>query len=146
MSVVSYARDVLMKFAIKRTGGIDLSQLDRIPDSLAWPLQRDGLAPTARLEEARSADPVQRLTSFMGLEVWLITGYDEAREVLERLRGAVAAAEFLALDGRRVAVTLSVGVAAWDPTLADATALADLASQACLAAKAGGCNRVVTMG
>ncbi len=82
MSVVSYARDVLMKFAIKRTGGIDLSQLDRIPDSLAWPLQRDDLAPTARLEEARSADPVQRLTSFMGLEVWLITGYDEAREVL----------------------------------------------------------------
>ena len=82
MSVVSVARDLLLSFAIKRTGGIDLSKLDKIPDSLAWPLQRDGLAPTQRLEEARESDPVQRLTSFMGLEVWLVTGYDEAREVL----------------------------------------------------------------
>ena len=82
MSVVSFARDLLLSFAIKRTVGIDLSKLDKIPDSLAWPLQRDGLAPTQRLEEARESDPVQRLTSFMGLEVWLVTGYDEAREVL----------------------------------------------------------------
>ncbi|HMY09265.1 MAG TPA: cytochrome P450 [Marmoricola sp.] len=99
MSVVSYARDVLMKFAIKRTGGIDLSQLDRIPDSLAWPLQRDGLAPTARLEEARSADPVQRLTSFMGLEVWLITGYDEAREVLGNPRHSTDIRPYMGKSG-----------------------------------------------
>ena len=50
MSVVSVARDLLLSFAIKRTGGIDLSKLDKIPDSLAWPLQRDGLAPKQRLE------------------------------------------------------------------------------------------------
>lgn len=61
---------------------MDLSQLHRIPDSLAWPLAREGVHPSARLRSARDADPVQRLTSFLGLDVWLITGYDEAREVL----------------------------------------------------------------
>ena len=30
---------------------VDLSQLDQVPDRLAWPLQRDGLDPVARLGE-----------------------------------------------------------------------------------------------
>lgn len=99
MSVVSYARDVLLKFAVKRTGGLDLSQLDKIPDSLAWPLQRDGLAPTARLEQTRESDPVQKLTSFMGLEVWLITGYDEAREVLGNPRHSTDIRPYMGKSG-----------------------------------------------
>jgi len=99
MSVVSYARDVLLKFAVKRTGGLDLSQLDKIPDSLAWPLQRDGLAPTERLEQTREADPVQKLTSLMGLEVWLITGYDEAREVLGNPRHSTDIRPFMGKSG-----------------------------------------------
>lgn len=71
-----------MKFAVARTGGIDFTKLDKIPDSLAWPLLRDGVDPTQRLIETRESDPVTKLASFMGLDVWLITGYDEAREVL----------------------------------------------------------------
>jgi len=59
--------------------GIDLSRLDRVPDSVAWPLARDGLVPTPRLA---AAPPVSRLTSFLGMDVWLVTGPDEARAVL----------------------------------------------------------------
>ncbi|HET9500895.1 MAG TPA: cytochrome P450 [Marmoricola sp.] len=67
---------------LARTGGVDLTKLDRVPDRLAWPLLRDGVDPTPRLRAAREQEPVQRLASFMGLELWLITGYAEAREVL----------------------------------------------------------------
>lgn len=75
-------KSAAMKFVVARTGGLDLSKLDRVPDRLAWPLLRDGVHPTARLTGARSKDPVQRFASLMGLEMWLITGYEEAREVL----------------------------------------------------------------
>src|SRR5690349_11354585 len=82
MSLLSNLKSALLKRLVARSGGIDFTKLDKIPDSVAWPLVRDGLNPTARLTATREQDPVQRLTSFMGLEVWLITGYDEAREVL----------------------------------------------------------------
>lgn len=82
MSVFSALKSAVMKFVVARSGGIDFTKLDKIPDRLTWPLLRDGMDPTDRLNQARETDPVQKLTSFMGLEVWLITGYDEAREVL----------------------------------------------------------------
>ena len=81
-SVVSAIKSAVLKFVVARSGGIDFTKLDKIPDSIAWPLLRDGIDPTARLTEARDDDPVQKLASFMGLDIWLITGYDEAREVL----------------------------------------------------------------
>jgi len=82
MSVLSAVKSAVLKFVVARTGGIDFTKLDKIPDSIAWPLLRDGVDPTTRLNEARESDPVQKLTSFMGLDVWLISGYDAAREVL----------------------------------------------------------------
>ena len=82
MSLLSSFKSAVMKRIVARTGGVDFTKLDKIPDSLAWPLSRDGVDPTARLNAAREQDPVQKMTSFMGLELWLITGYDEAREVL----------------------------------------------------------------
>ncbi|NUR09657.1 MAG: cytochrome P450 [Nocardioidaceae bacterium] len=62
--------------------GIDLSQLEKVPDSLVWPLHRDGTDPVARIEEVREREPVHRLTSFLGLNIWLVTGEREVREVL----------------------------------------------------------------
>ena len=82
MGVVAAVRDAVRNKLIARTGGVDLSKLDRIPDRLAWPLLREGVDPTARVTQAREEDPVRKLASFMGLEIWLVTGYDEAREVL----------------------------------------------------------------
>ena len=40
------------------------------------------MAPTARLSEVRDEAPVHKLTSFLGMDVWLVTGDAEAREVL----------------------------------------------------------------
>jgi cytochrome P450 len=69
---------------LRRVGskGIDLSQLDKVPDSLAWPLHRDGPDPVARLGELREQSPVAKLTSFLGMNVWIVTGEAEARQVL----------------------------------------------------------------
>lgn len=75
----------LLRTALLRTAGrrgIDLSRLERLPDSLGWPLRRDGMLPSARLGELRDQEPVSLLTSFMGMRVWLVTGMAEAREVL----------------------------------------------------------------
>lgn len=63
-------------------GGIDLSRLDRVPESLSWPLQRNGVDPVERLADLAQREPVSRLTSFLGMTVWLVTGGAEAREVL----------------------------------------------------------------
>lgn len=82
MGVLTAVKSAAMKFVVARTGGLDLTKLDRVPDKLAWPLLRDGVHPTSRLTQAREQAPVQRLASLMGLDLWLITGYDEAREVL----------------------------------------------------------------
>jgi len=68
-------------WAVSRRG-IDLSRLDRVPDTLAWPLSRDGFDPPARLAKIRENEPLHLLTTFMGMRVWLVTGYDLAREVL----------------------------------------------------------------
>ncbi len=82
MGLVTTIASGLRARLIARAGGIDLTRLDRVPDHLAWPLQRNGVDPVPRLGEMRDRDPVTKLTSFLGLEVWLVTGDAEAREVL----------------------------------------------------------------
>ncbi|QIK65456.1 cytochrome P450 [Nocardioides sp. HDW12B] len=67
---------------MKRVGPMDLSQVHRVPDRLVWPLRRDGFDPVARLGSQRESAPVARLTSFLGLDVWLVTGEAEVRTVL----------------------------------------------------------------
>ncbi len=67
---------------LRRAGGIDLTQVDRVPERFAWPLARDGFDPLPRLGRLRDRAPVARLTSFIGLNVWVVTGEAEARTVL----------------------------------------------------------------
>ena len=78
----TYLKARVRRLIIARSQGVDLSQLDRVPDSLAWPLHREGADPVARLGEMREQAPVARLTSFLGMNVWLVTGESEARQVL----------------------------------------------------------------
>lgn len=99
MILIDRLKSAVVKRVVARTGGIDLTKLDRIPDSLAWPLSRDGLDPTDRLTRTREQDPVQKLTSFMGLEIWLITGYDEAREVLGNVNHSTDIRPFMGASG-----------------------------------------------
>lgn len=99
MSLLSTLKSAVLKRIVARTGGLDLSKLDKVPDTLAWPLGRDGLGPTQRLTATREQDPVHKLTSFMGLEIWLITGYDEAREVLGNVNHSTDIRPFMGKSG-----------------------------------------------
>ena len=78
----TYLKARVRRLIIARSQGIDLSQLDRVPDTLAWPLHREGPDPVARLGEMRAQAPVAKLTSFLGMNIWLVTGESEARQVL----------------------------------------------------------------
>ena len=67
---------------VARAGGIDLTQVHRVPDRLSWPLDRQQADPHPRVGELRATDPVSKLVTFLGMDVWLVTGDAEAREVL----------------------------------------------------------------
>ncbi len=82
MRLVTTLTRAVRQRVLSRVGVVDLSRLDKVPDTLAWPLRRDGTAPSARLQATREADPVQRLVRLFGMEVWLVTGEAECREVL----------------------------------------------------------------
>jgi len=99
MSILSHLKSAVMKRVIARTGGLDLTKLDKVPNRLVWPLLRDGIDPPARLTASRAKDPVFRLTSMMGLEVWLITGYEEAREVLGDIRHSTDIRPYMGASG-----------------------------------------------
>ncbi len=71
---------------MSRLGPVDLSKVDKVPDRLIWPLMRDGFDPPRRLGQLRDEAPVARLTAFLGINVWLVTGEAEAREVLANAR------------------------------------------------------------
>jgi cytochrome P450 len=80
-SVIGNVRTRIRRALLGRatSNGIDLSQLSRVPESLTWPLRRDALDPVTRLGEQ---EPVTKLTTFLGMNVWLVTGDAEARHVL----------------------------------------------------------------
>lgn len=62
--------------------GIDLRKLRFLPDGVTLPLKRDGLDPLPELMKVQSEAPVSKLATLFGKGVWLVSGYDEAREVL----------------------------------------------------------------
>src|SRR6476620_10924979 len=82
MGLVMSVRRAVRQRIVARTGGVDLTRLDRVPRALSWPLERQAMAPSARLSHTRDADPVQRLVKLCGLEIWMVTGDAEARAVL----------------------------------------------------------------
>lgn len=53
-----------------------------VPASIRFPLQRDGVDPVARLATTRERGDVVRFAHLLGTRVWLVTGYDVARQVL----------------------------------------------------------------
>jgi cytochrome P450 len=82
MRLVSTMKKAVRDRLIARAGGLDLTRLDKVPETLSWPLQREGMAPSQRLAQTRDREPVHKLTSFFGIDVWLVTGDAEARAVL----------------------------------------------------------------
>lgn len=65
-----------------RRNGIDLSKLSIVPRSLRLPLQRFGLDPVPTLRRIRDVSPVTRLDRMFGIDIFLVTGHEQARAVL----------------------------------------------------------------
>jgi cytochrome P450 len=59
-----------------------LSGLSVVPKKLTMPLRRDGLDPVTALGQLREGEPVSRLSRVLGMNVWVVTGYEQARAVL----------------------------------------------------------------
>ncbi len=62
--------------------GIDLRKLRFLPESVTLPLKRDGLDPLPAMMEVQAEAPVKKLAELFGKSVWLVSGYEESREVL----------------------------------------------------------------
>ncbi|HET7430149.1 MAG TPA: cytochrome P450 [Nocardioides sp.] len=82
MPLLEAVKGAVRRRLVGRAGGIDLTQLDRVPDRLSWPLDRELTHPVPRVATMREKDPVSKLITFLGMDVWLVTGDAEAREVL----------------------------------------------------------------
>src|SRR3954447_8422328 len=81
-SITGRLQTMVRQRVMRRVGPMDLSKVDRVPDRLVWPLMRDRFDPLPRLGALREKAPVDRLTSFLGMDVWVVTGDAEVREVL----------------------------------------------------------------
>ena len=53
-----------------------------LPKKVTMPLRRDGLDPLPALTRKRIDDPVSKLSRVLGMNVWLVSGYEQARVVL----------------------------------------------------------------
>jgi cytochrome P450 len=84
MGLIGFAKNRVGVWLLNRTmkDGIDLRKLRFLPESVSLPLKRDGLDPLPRMMEVQAAEPVSKLASLFGKNVWLVSGYDAAREVL----------------------------------------------------------------
>lgn len=92
----------------------------------------------------RGQDVLGRMGGEEFLAILPATPRDGAQVVAERLRGAVEAARFAAVDGRQMRITVSVGLHEFDPRAElGIEAVIRAADEALYRAKAQGRNRVV---
>src|SRR4051794_7686222 len=87
-SLVSSVRTRLLARVARRYAGgsgamgFSLGSLSMLPESVLFPLHRDGLDPVDRMGRLRAAEPVSRLPVPLGIRAWLVTGYEPVRAVL----------------------------------------------------------------
>jgi cytochrome P450 len=67
---------------LARKGAFDLSKVGMLPERTLVPLRRTGIDPVPQLGAIRERGPVSRLPVPFGLRVWLVTGYEAAKQVL----------------------------------------------------------------
>lgn len=79
-----WLRKRLLRWAMRNnTSGLpDITTLRKVPEHLTYPIRRDGVDPVAELREQREQDPITHLGDVLGLDLWLVTGYEEAKGVL----------------------------------------------------------------
>ncbi|AJT64395.1 cytochrome P450 [Streptomyces chattanoogensis] len=71
-----------MYLARTRRKGFDLSRMSFLPESVLMPLRREGLDPVGELGAVREKAPITKLPVPIAANVWLVTGYDEVKQVL----------------------------------------------------------------
>ncbi len=71
---------VARRYVAKR--GIDLASFSAIPEPTKAPLQRIGMDPLPRMRQIRESEPLHRLDLPFDFTAYLVTGYEEAREVM----------------------------------------------------------------
>lgn len=74
------AQRLLSTAAAGRSSG--LTGISALPKKLTMPLRRKGMDPLPELGQLRDQDPVQRIRRVFGINVWLVSGYHEAKAVL----------------------------------------------------------------
>ena len=67
--------------------GFDLSKMALLPEAALAPLKRTGLDPVPELGRTRAREPVSKIDIPFGVNVWLVTGYEEAKVVLANAKG-----------------------------------------------------------
>ncbi|ROP35433.1 cytochrome P450 [Saccharothrix texasensis] len=88
MTTLASVRDGLVAWVARRSatrwvlGKIGSRAFALLPDRALVPLKRDGVVPVAELERMRETGAVHRIPVPFGLRVWLVTGQDEAKNVL----------------------------------------------------------------
>jgi len=60
----------------------DITTLRKVPEHLTYPLRRDGVDPVPALAAARAESPVTLLGNVLGLDIFLVTGHQAAKQVL----------------------------------------------------------------
>ena len=127
---------------------LDVDHFKRFNDTHGHDVGDQVLRNTAGVLKAscRSYDVVCRYGGEEFVMVCPDTDLDSARVVAERVRAAIEANIVATTQGRRLRVTISIGVAASDRDVADAVALVKAADDALYAAKEAGRNRVCASG
>lgn len=87
-TTIARVRRTALRWAVRRIDlQPDLTSLDSLPAEGRFVLERDGVDPVPGLDAARSPDGIVHVTRMLGLNVWLVTGYDAARAVLADRHG-----------------------------------------------------------
>ena len=71
-------------FARTQKKGFDLAKMSFLPDAALMPLKRDGLDPVGELATKRETEPISRIQLPFGMTAWLVSGYEEAKDVLAK--------------------------------------------------------------
>lgn len=84
MQLVGAVKSRVGKYLLERSmkDGIDLRKLRFLPGSVTLPLKRDGLDPLPEMTRVIAEEPVKKLANLFGRNIWLVSGYDEARAAL----------------------------------------------------------------
>jgi cytochrome P450 len=83
-SVKDRVRKLALRWAMRGKTSLvpDITTLRKIPEHLTYPLRRNGVDPVPALAEARAKEPVTVLGNVLGLDIFLVTGHEAAKQVL----------------------------------------------------------------